>query len=89
LEGIFFSCPAAIRLVQVWVLNIWELMIHHAGDVVEPMPPETVLTQVEKSGNLFERLLAKHGPSSKQTGETRTMNVDLLRGDKRGELVMG
>jgi len=65
------------------------LQIHHAGDVVEPMPLEALLTQVEKSGNLFERLLAKHGPSSKQTGETRTMNVDLLRGEKRGELVMG
>jgi hypothetical protein len=47
------------------------LQIHHAGDVVEPMPLETLLTQVEKRGNLFERLLAKHGPSSKQTGETR------------------
>jgi hypothetical protein len=65
------------------------LQIHHAGDVVEPMPLETLLTQVEKSRNLLERLLAKHGPSSKQTGETRTMNVDLLRGDKRGELIMG
>jgi hypothetical protein len=53
------------------------------------MPLEALLTQVEKCGNLFERLLAKHGPSSKQTGETRTMNVDLLRGEKRGELVMG
>jgi hypothetical protein len=64
------------------------LQIHHGGDVVEPMPLETLLTQA-KSGNLFELLVAKHGRYSKPTGETRTMNVDLLRGDKRGELVMG
>ncbi|KAH8939560.1 hypothetical protein BDL97_15G042700 [Sphagnum fallax] len=51
-------------------------MIHHAGDVVEPMPLETLLTQVEKRGNLFERLLAKHGPSSKQTGVSRPPYLD-------------
>ncbi|KAH9539430.1 hypothetical protein CY35_15G057000 [Sphagnum magellanicum] len=51
-------------------------MIHHAGDVVEPMPLEALLTQVEKSGNLFERLLAKHGPSSKQTGVSRPPYLD-------------
>ncbi len=65
------------------------MQIHHAGDVVEPMPLETLLTQVEKSENLFERLVAKHGRNSKPTGETGTINVDFLRGDKRGELVMG
>jgi hypothetical protein len=52
------------------------------------MPLETLLTQA-KSGNLFERLVAKHGRYSKPTGETGTINVDLLRGDKRGEIVMG
>jgi hypothetical protein len=46
------------------------------GDVVEPMPLEALLTQVEKSGNLFERLLAKHGPSSKQTGVSRPPYLD-------------
>jgi hypothetical protein len=64
------------------------LQIHHAGDVVKPMPLETLLTQA-KSGNLFEWLVAKHGRYLKPTGETGTINVDLLRGDKRGELVMG
>jgi hypothetical protein len=50
-------------------------MIHHGGDVVEPMPLETLLTQA-KSGNLFELLVAKHGRYSKPTGVSRPPYLD-------------
>jgi hypothetical protein len=51
------------------------LQIHHGGDVVEPMPLETLLTQA-KSGNLFELLVAKHGRYSKPTGVSRPPYLD-------------